>query len=200
MKQGSSLWDCSSGSQFFIYIPWRKVYHINHPELLFWGVWRYNSFCQSVLQHIGSLFLRSEDNFGSGTGPVFLGSLDCRRPDDNTLLNCTRFSPLGLPRFGHERDVGVHCEGISTYVLSMILSHCVCGYFCIWNSGVGSSYILGGCHCLPTSFYLSVSEPSSWCSLCHPHLVDHHLDNMTVLAFFEHYFTSYSGSWLELAT
>ena len=147
-------------------------------------MWRYNSFCQSVFQHIGSLFLRSEDNFGSGTGPVFLGSLDCRRPDDNTLLNCTRFSPLGLPRFGHERDVGVHCEGISTYVLSMILSHCVCGYLCIWNSGVGSSYILGGCHCLPTSFYLSVSEPSFWSSPCHHQLADHHLDNLIVCGSF----------------
>ena len=69
----------------------------------------------SVLQHLGALFLPSEDTFGSGTGPIFLGSLDCHRPGDDTLLNCTRFSPLGLPRFGHRRDVGVHCEGISTY-------------------------------------------------------------------------------------
>ena len=97
---------------------------------------------QSVLEHVGAQFQESVLNFGIGTGPIFLGSLDCRRPDDNTLLNCTSFSPLGLPNCRHERDVGVHCEGISTIIVpSTILSGCSCGYFgvcvnvyvCVWD-------------------------------------------------------------------
>ena len=68
------------------------------------------------LQRIGAQFRVSEDNFGVGTGPIFLSRLECARPDDDTLLNCSRLSPIGLPACGHERDTGVHCEGIHVFM------------------------------------------------------------------------------------
>ena len=57
-------------------------------------------------------FLQAFINFGRGSGPIFLDRLDCGS-NDNTLLSCNRFSTLGLPGCNHERDVGVHCEGVS---------------------------------------------------------------------------------------
>ena len=72
----------------------------------------------------------SEVDFRSGTGPIFLDQLNCG-PTDNTLLGCSRLSPLGLPRCGHEGDVGVHCEGIYLLCNRYGIVGCACGYWCM---------------------------------------------------------------------
>jgi len=87
----------------------------------------------------------SEVDFRSGMGPIFLDQLNCG-PTDNTLLGCSRLSPLGLPRCGHEGDVGVHCEGI--YLL--------CNRYDIWVVRVGIGVCV--CACMLLMVYLVLSE------------------------------------------
>ena len=48
--------------------------------------------------------------FGRGSGPIFLDKVDCSGTE-STLLQCGKFSPLGIHMCDHFQDVGIHCEG-----------------------------------------------------------------------------------------
>ena len=50
-----------------------------------------------------------------GFGPIFIERLECT-PEDTNILNCSRFSPLGLVNCDHLLDVSIRCSG--TYVQS----------------------------------------------------------------------------------
>ncbi len=54
-------------------------------------------------------------HFGEGTGPIFLGSLNCSG-EETDLLNCVT---LGGVRFGcsHGNDAGVECKRTCTTLL-----------------------------------------------------------------------------------
>ena len=48
----------------------------------------------------------------SGSGPIFLERLECSQ-EDTTILDCPRFSPLGLVNCDHSLDVSIRCTGKS---------------------------------------------------------------------------------------
>lgn len=68
--------------------------------------------CFMSNQCVGVQFLRASDSFGVGSGPIFLDRLNCMS-GDTSVLNCVPRSIQGLPECNHDRDVGVHCEGMS---------------------------------------------------------------------------------------
>ena len=68
--------------------------------------------CFMLNQCVGVRFLRASDSFGVGSGPIFLDRVNCMS-GDNKVLNCVPRSIRGLPECNHDRDVGVHCEGMS---------------------------------------------------------------------------------------
>ncbi len=53
----------------------------------------------------------------SGSGPIFLERLECSQEDTN-VLDCPRFSPLGLVSCDHSLDVSVRCAGRSHHTLT----------------------------------------------------------------------------------
>ena len=48
--------------------------------------------------------------FGPGDGPVFLDQLVCSG-SETSMLECGRYTPLGLPTCEHSQDAGVRCVG-----------------------------------------------------------------------------------------
>ena len=48
----------------------------------------------------------------SGSGPIYLEQLECS-PEDTNILDCPRFSPLGLVNCDHSLDVSIRCTGRS---------------------------------------------------------------------------------------
>ena len=50
------------------------------------------------------------DSFGEGEGPIFLQQLGCEGTESR-LLECQRFTGLGLTTCDHSEDVGVRCIG-----------------------------------------------------------------------------------------
>ena len=68
--------------------------------------------CFMLNQCVGVRFLRASDSFGVGSGPIFLDRVNCMS-GDTKVLNCVPRSIQGLPECNHDRDVGVHCEGMS---------------------------------------------------------------------------------------
>ena len=48
--------------------------------------------------------------FSPGHGPIFLDQLDCSE-SDSSLLECRRFTPLGLVTCEHTQDALVRCIG-----------------------------------------------------------------------------------------
>ena len=59
----------------------------------------------------GSVAYR-ESPFGPGFGPIFLDEVHCSGTEIS-LLECNRFTPLGIHMCRHSQDVGVDCEGIN---------------------------------------------------------------------------------------
>ena len=53
-----------------------------------------------------------EAQFGPGVGPISLNSLFCSG-SETSLLDCRRFTSLGLSSCDHSRDAGVRCVGKS---------------------------------------------------------------------------------------
>ena len=49
--------------------------------------------------------------FGEGSGPIFLEGINCIGNEDS-LLNCSQDTPIGLSACDHSSDVGVRCKGI----------------------------------------------------------------------------------------
>ena len=49
--------------------------------------------------------------FDSGIGPIFLDKLLCSG-SETTLLECRRFTPLGLTTCEHSQDAVVRCFGM----------------------------------------------------------------------------------------
>ena len=52
-----------------------------------------------------------------GSGPIFLERLECNQEDTN-ILDCSRFSPLGLVNCDHSLDVSIRCTGRSHQTLT----------------------------------------------------------------------------------
>ena len=61
----------------------------------------------------GSVAYR-EPRFGAGSGPIFLDEVHCSGTEIS-LLECNRFSLLGLHMCQHSQDVGVDCEGMNCF-------------------------------------------------------------------------------------
>ena len=61
----------------------------------------------------GSVAYR-ESPFGPGSGPIFLDEVHCSGTEIS-LLECNRFTPLGVHMCQHSQDVGVDCEGINCF-------------------------------------------------------------------------------------
>ena len=47
--------------------------------------------------------------FRSGTGPIFMSSLNCNGTE-TSLLDCDFFSTTDIQNCDHSMDIGVHCE------------------------------------------------------------------------------------------
>lgn len=52
-------------------------------------------------------FVRTD--FGPGTGPIFLSSLNCNGME-TSLLDCEAFASTGVHSCDHSMDIGVYCE------------------------------------------------------------------------------------------
>ena len=50
------------------------------------------------------------NSFGEGEGPIFLQQLGCEGTE-SLLLDCPRFTGLGLTTCDHSEDAGVRCIG-----------------------------------------------------------------------------------------
>ena len=57
----------------------------------------------------GTVVFRQADQFGQGSGPIFLNQLNCNG-DEDQVLACGR-GPLGLHSCSHAEDTGVRCIG-----------------------------------------------------------------------------------------
>ena len=95
----------------------KNVSHVYYNiNLLYqWGHLFYADQC------LGVRFLRASDSFGIGSGPIFLDKLDCGLTDTR-VLDCVPRSRQGLPECNHDRDVGVHCEGMSLGMCMNLMS------------------------------------------------------------------------------
>ena len=51
-----------------------------------------------------------EPRFGPGSGPIFLDELHCSGTEQS-LLECNKFTPVGIHMCDHSQDISVHCEG-----------------------------------------------------------------------------------------
>ena len=49
-------------------------------------------------------------DFGPGSGPIFLENLGCESSQER-ILSCSRQSPIGIHQCTHAMDVGVDCPG-----------------------------------------------------------------------------------------
>ena len=56
-----------------------------------------------------------------GSGPIFIERLECSQTDTG-ILDCPRFSPLGLVNCNHSLDVSIRCQG--TYVTLVLIYVC----------------------------------------------------------------------------
>ena len=56
--------------------------------------------------------------FGGGTGPIFLDELGCTGTE-TSLLQCNRFTGLGLHSCDHSQDAGVSCRGKENIFLTI---------------------------------------------------------------------------------
>ena len=63
----------------------------------------------TMLMHTGSVAYPTATHYGSGTGLIFLSSIDCLG-NETSLLECT-YSPFHS--CSHKFDVGVKCEGMA---------------------------------------------------------------------------------------
>ena len=52
--------------------------------------------------------------FNASLGPIFLDALDCEAKD-KSLLDCNRFTPLGLTTCDHSSEAGIRCIGEYAY-------------------------------------------------------------------------------------
>lgn len=57
-----------------------------------------------------------------GSGPIFLERVECSQEDAN-ILDCPRFSPLGLVSCGHSLDVSIRCAG--RFHHSLMFTSCI---------------------------------------------------------------------------
>ena len=57
--------------------------------------------------------------FGPGIGPIFLDQLHCSG-SETVVLECRRFTPLGLPTCDHSQDAGVRCVGKALKALANV--------------------------------------------------------------------------------
>ena len=60
--------------------------------------------------------------FGPANGPVFLDQLVCSG-SETSVLECRRFTPLGLPTCDHSQDAGVRCAGKALKALPEMYTH-----------------------------------------------------------------------------
>lgn len=100
-----------------------------------WGTICRDSFFSSVdagivCGQLGGFFTNNSEIIDgeSGSGPIFLERLECSQ-EDTYILDCPRFSPLGLVNCDHSLDVSIRCTGRSYW--SWI--------FALWNNLV--SYV-----------------------------------------------------------
>ena len=68
-----------------------------------------NYNCESIIIYTGSVAYPTATHYGSGTGLIFLSSIDCLG-NETSLLECT-YSPFHS--CSHTFDVGVKCEGMA---------------------------------------------------------------------------------------
>ena len=67
----------------------------------------------------GAATYSTSSTFGSGTGPVLLGDIDCFGTETN-LLECSQ-TPFVGQYCTHGRDVGLTCEGILIYAARLCM-------------------------------------------------------------------------------
>ena len=66
------------------------------------------------IHSIDTLEIVSESQFGSALGqPIFLDQLNCDGTE-NRLVDCRRYTGIGLHTCDHSQDVGLRCEGKMT--------------------------------------------------------------------------------------
>ena len=70
-----------------------------------------------MLIHTGSVAYPTATHYGSGTGLIFLSSIDCLG-NETSLLECT-YSPFHS--CSHTLDVGVKCEGMAFHAQSVLI-------------------------------------------------------------------------------
>ena len=58
--------------------------------------------------------------FDPGIGPIFLDKLVCSGLE-NSLLECRRFTPLGLTTCEHSQDAVVRCFGMTLAVATSVV-------------------------------------------------------------------------------
>lgn len=69
-----------------------------------------------------------KDTFTSGSGPIFVRTLNCEEQSMDVFEDCVVENDLGLSDCSHNDDVGVHCEGASSifalHVHILSFRHC----------------------------------------------------------------------------
>lgn len=65
-----------------------------------------------LCSQLGGYFTNSSEIIDGdpGTGPIFIERLECT-PESTDVLDCPRFSPLGLVNCNHSSDISIRCKG-----------------------------------------------------------------------------------------